>query len=274
MAAENKDGGARVAGTLAALRNVPAADGIGALRSRGFKSLAENELVRRIAGNTLIVMGLQNYFGDDNQVKIVSSALGRRLVGGGTWRIAGGRICHSARPGHEFCTGIFFRGDDVLCWPGIGRYSGDKAYLRDCTILRGNRTASAPIGEVVAALRDVPHKNGVREMAKQGFVRLSGKELWRRVAGNTLRIGKSLGYFAKDRKVRITDGSLGRGLASSGTWKITKLNICHSVRKGHEFCSGLFFRNNEILCWPGIGEFASDTGYIRRCGLLRGNMTP
>ena len=55
--------------------------------------------------------------------------------------------------------------------------------------------------------------------------------------------------------------SLGGGLESAGACYVKGSNLCHSVREGHEFCSGLFFRGAELLCWPGIDWSPDDLDY-------------
>jgi hypothetical protein len=247
-----------------------AANGVAAITEQGFAALTDQELWRRVAGNTLRLAGSLGYFRDDRSVELASTALGSGLTSSGTWKIKKMNVCHSIRDGHEFCTGLYFRGEEILCWPGIGHYALDTGYLRACVILRGNRVASAPIGTVLAAMETVPAKDAPRAMEKHGFVQLSGNEIWRRIVGKTLRMPGSYGRFAKDKTVTIESTSLGSGLTSSGTWKIKKRNVCHSIREGHEFCTGLYFRGEEVLCWPGIGRYAPDTGYLRECRVLPG----
>ena len=168
------------------------------------------------------------------------------------------------------CNGLYFRGRDVLCWPGIGGEAPDTGYLSECRIFKGDVTGRLPIEGVVSLLVNVSAANGVAAITEQGFAALTDQELWRRVAGNTLRLAGSLGYFSDDRSVELASTALGSGLTSSGTWKIKKMNVCHSIRDGHEFCTGLYFRGEEVLCWPGIGRYAPDTGYLRECRVLPG----
>ena len=260
-----------VEGVVALMAGVPAANGIGAMGRQGFVPLSDKDVWRRIAGKTIEIAGSLGYYAPDRRVEIVNASLGGKLTSKGIWRIRSGRLCHSARRGHEFCTGLYFRGDEVLCWPGIGRYSRDTGYLRACGILHGNRVVSTPVPAVLAALETMSARNAPAALAKHGFVRLSGNQLWRRVAGRTLRFANSLGTYSRDKTIAIRDGSLGGELTSHGTWKIKKKNLCHTMRKDHEFCTALYFRGDELLCWPGIGRYARDTGYLRECSLLTGN---
>ena len=305
---------------IVAMRDVPASDGIREMAKRGFVRLDDGELGRLIAGNTLKLLNTYSHFAKDNKIRLKETSLGGGLESEGTWTIKDSNLCHSVREGHEFCSGLFFRDADILCWPGFGWSPDDTDYLRRCSILAGNQTrkapgalativtrrvaprpvarklvaqpqptarkaattprVSAPVGPtpptldaIIAAMRRVPARDGIREMAGHGFIRLKDGELGRLIAGNTLKLLNSYSYFAKDKNIRLKETSLGGGLESTGTWSVKDSNLCHSVREGHEFCSGLFFRDAELLCWPGIGWSPDDTEYLRHCSILAGNQT-
>ena len=128
--------------------------------------------------------------------------------------------------------------------------------------------------EVIAGMRDVLAKEGIEALGSRGFVRPTADELARLISGNTLRVAKSYSFYASDNKIAIKDASLGQELKSSGTWQIRESNLCHSVQEGHEFCTGTFFHEKEILCWPGIhrlGDQPDETDYLRECAILAGN---
>lgn len=295
---------------IAALGDVPARDGIGEMEKRGFVRLKEPELRRLISGNTLKFMNSYSYYAKDSKVRLKEMLLGGGLESAGTWSITESNLCHSVREGHEFCSGIFFRDDQVLCWPGIGWSPDDTDYLRHCSILAGNQTRKAPgamaaivtrkvppqtvakkparrapaptrlpapapapatLDQVIVTLRDVPARDGIRKIADRGFVRLRGEVLKKRIAGNTLKMVNSFSYYGGNQQIHIRETSLGGGLKSTGTWYVKGSNLCHSVREGHEFCSGLFFRGAELLCWPGIGWSADDVDYLKTCRILAGN---
>ena len=293
---------------LSALRNVPARDGIGEMNKRGFVRLKETELRRLISGNTLKFMNAYSYYAKDSKVRLKEMLLGGGLESAGTWSITNSNLCHSVREGHEFCSGLFFRDDQILCWPGIGWSSDDTDYLRRCSILAGNQTRKAPgamaaivtrkvpprtvvekparrapaptrlpapapatLDKVIVTLRDVPARDGIRKITERGFVRFRGEVLKKRMAGNTLKMVNSFSYYGGNQKIHIRETSLGGGLESTGTWYVKGSNLRHSVREGHEFCSGIFFRGTELLCWPGIDWSADDVDYLRTCRILAGD---
>ena len=294
---------------LAALRGVPARDGIGELAKRGFLQPASDQLGHVISGNTLKINYSFSYYGKDKKIKLKENALGGGLESRGTWIVKEKALCHSVREGHEFCSGIFFRGGEILCWPGIGWSPDDIDYLRYCSVLAGDRTAPASgasvasrdvlfdstapkakprkqakakpkkqakakpplIDRVLAALRGVPARDGIGELEKQGFTRPSERDLVKKITGNTLKVVNSFSFYGDDDKIKLKEIALGGGLESRGTWTIKERNLCHSVREGHEFCSGIFFRGGEILCWPGIGWAPDDTDYLRHCSILSGD---
>ena len=250
-------------------------------------------------GNTLKVVNSFSYYGKDNKIKLRENALGGGLESLGTWTIKEQALCHSVREGHEFCSGIFFRGRDILCWPGIGWSPDDTDYLRYCSVLAGDRTVPArgtageagsvlyasavpkakkragpkppSIDQILAALRGMPARDGIGELEKRGFTRPSARDLVKIIHGNTLKVVNSYSYYGDDYKIKLKEIALGGGLESRGTWTIKNSNLCHSVREGHEFCSGLFVRGRETLCWPGIGWSPDDTDYLRHCSVLSGD---
>ena len=295
---------------LAAMRNVPGSDGIREMARRGFLRPSGEELRKMVTGNTLKLVNSYSYYGKDHRIRIKETSLSGGLESAGTWTIEGSNLCHSVREGHAFCSGLFVRGADVLCWPGIGWSEDDTDYLRHCAMLAGDQTRKTPTGaalarlritppgaktakprpavkapkpppasrlalpsaeEVLAALRAVPARNGPREMANRGFVKPSDEDLRKWIAGNTLKLVNAYSYYGKDKKIRIKETSLGGGLESAGTWEPRDGNLCHSVREGHEFCPGIFFRGADVLCWPGIGWSEDDVNYLRRCAVLSGN---
>ena len=298
---------------LAALRGVPARDGISELEKRGFLQPTSNGLGQVISGNTLKINYSFSYYGQDKKIKLKENALGGGLESRGTWTVKEKALCHSVRGGHEFCSGVFFRGGEILCWPGIGWSPDDIDYLRYCSVLAGERTAPAsgasvasrdvlfdskapkatprkqakakakprkqakakppPIDQVLAALRGVPARDGIGELEKQGFTRPSERDLVKKIRGNTLKVVNSFSFYGDDDNIKLKEIALGGGLESQGTWTIKKRNLCHSVREDHEFCSGIFFRGKDILCWPGIGWAPDDTDYLRHCSILSGDTT-
>ena len=151
------------------------------------------------------------------------------------------------------------------CQEALAAIMTDKAPPRSALLVRVAAPARPTVDQVIAALGDVPARDGIGEMEKRGFVRLKEPELRRLISGNTLKFMNSYSYYAKDSKVRLKEMLLGGGLESAGTWSITESNLCHSVREGHEFCSGIFFRDDQVLCWPGIGWSPDDTDYLRHC---------
>ena len=298
---------------LAALRGVPARDGISELEKRGFLQPTSNGLGQVISGNTLKINYSFSYYGQDKKIKLKENALGGGLESRGTWTVKEKALCHSVRGGHEFCSGVFFRGGEILCWPGIGWSPDDIDYLRYCSVLAGDRTAPASgasvasrdvlfdskapkatprkqakakakprkqakakppqIDQVLAALRGVPARDGIGELEKQGFTRPSERDLVKKIRGNTLKVVNSFSFYGDDDNIKLKEIALGGGLESQGTWTIKKRNLCHSVREDHEFCSGIFFRGKDILCWPGIGWAPDDTDYLRHCSILSGDTT-
>ena len=294
---------------IAAMRGVPANEGIREMAKRGFVRLRSAELRRMVSGNTLKFMNSYNYYAKDSKIRLKETSLGGGLESAGTWSIKGANLCHSVREDHEFCSGLFFREAELVCWPAIGWSPGDTDYLRRCSILAGDQTQKAPgamaaivtrkvaprpaarkvpsrpaasaqllpapptMDAVLAAMRSVSARDGIGEMAERGFAKLDDGELRRLISGNTLKLLNTYSHFAKDKKIRLKETSPGGGMESTGTWSIKDSNLCHSVREGHEFCSGLFFREAELLCWPGIGWSPDDIDYLRRCAILAGDQT-
>ena len=133
--------------------------------------------------------------------------------------------------------------------------------------------APPSVDEIQVALRAVPARQGASALANRGFFRPSERDLVKLISGNTLKVVNSFSFYGEDNKIIMREIALGGGLESQGTWVIKDRNLCHSVREGHEFCTGVFFRDRTILCWPGIGWTPDDTNYIRHCALLAGDGT-
>lgn len=287
--------GATVEEVMENLRSVPARYGEKALDQEGFVRPAESDLRAKIAGNTLKSEDSYSYYGDDATIAIRELSLGGGLESTGTWTVEQGNLCHSVRAGHSFCIGVFFRDDEMLCWPAMGWAPDEVDFVRRCSLLAGNRTQNPPTEEIAAIaperalpspadlralsvddvlgeLRDVAAGDAVSRLAAFGFVRLPADTLHQRVAGNTLQALESFSFYAKDQTVTLKELALGGGLRAEGRWEIVEANLCHSVREGHQFCNGLFFRDDELLCWPGIGWAPDDVDFLRRCSIATGNL--
>jgi hypothetical protein len=262
---------ARVARLLKGLDLIPATALMGEMERRGFNTLSERDLWRKVAGNTLAMSGANAFFGKDRRAALKVAVLGGGLTSPGNWRVKASAVCHSSRRGHEFCTGLFFKGDDVVCWAGLGRFGGTDTYLKPCDILPGNVLSTAPVRTATNNVLTLPKSQVDAAMERWGFAQLSKRDLWLRFAGKTLKMATTLGYYDKSKRVKLRDTALGGGLSSQGTWKMKGSTICHTVRKGHEFCTGLYFRGDEVVCWPGAGKVSGRGNHLLACTLLPGD---
>lgn len=129
----------------------------------------------------------------------------------------------------------------------------------------------APSDEQLQQLEAIPATLADRTLASLGFQRLSEADLTARMADNTLRTASAAGYYGSDGKILLKVAALGGRLRSSGTWTIENANLCHSVSDGHQFCTALFFRGDELICWPGADDPSTETGYLRPCEIIEGN---
>lgn len=250
------------------LGSVPAGQVVNELEKRGFKRLSDRALKGRVGGKTLKIAQILGYFGNNMRVRIKTPSLGG-MESKGTWRIENSVLCHAVGSKHEFCNALFFRGDEVLCWPGLGRAAVGTSALQECQILPGNATSGYSVADVVKGMRKVPAADVVRQMSKRGFVRLSNRDLKGRISGKYLKMASTSGFYGTDQTVHVSASSLGSGVESTGTWQIKESALCLSVRADHEFCNGLFFRGDKILCWPGVGNLTGATE-LRECRVTSG----
>lgn len=133
------------------------------------------------------------------------------------------------------------------------------------------KPAVTPIDDVVARLAAVSPDEARRQLTGFGFRPAAEASLSRSLTGNTLAESRSVTFFARSGDATIRDDFLGRVLRSQGRWSVRQGAVCHSVREGHEFCTGVFVRGSETLCWPGLDEV--DTASVRRCTIQRGDQT-
>ncbi len=131
--------------------------------------------------------------------------------------------------------------------------------------------SQTPPDDQFQRFQTIPAQDGDSTLTSSGFQRLSEADIKARVAGNTLRTGSTLNFYGSDGKVVLKAAALGGKLRSLGTWAVRNTNLCHSVSQGHEFCIALYFRGDELICWPGTDDPPTETGYLLPCEIIEGN---
>ena len=63
----------------------------------------------------------------------------------------------------------------------------------------------ASVAEIIADMHDVSPRNAVRALRKRGFKPYSDKGLKGKMAGKTLQIAATYGFYGKDGTVRVRD---------------------------------------------------------------------
>lgn len=126
--------------------------------------------------------------------------------------------------------------------------------------------------QVFADLANVKGMDGAAALANMGFAKMSSDVLTDMIDQNTLKIGSSYAYYRWDDRVYMRDLAL--GMRSQGTWSVQDGNACVSVTSGHTFCTAVYMRGQEVLCWPNPDEYPEDTGFARACEILPGNAIP
>ena len=139
-ARRGQDGVLPLQDVVTLIRDVPARDGITEVERKGFLRLPDGEIHSLIAGKTLKSVRSFSYYGPGNEIKLMDMIAGKVLRSTGTWSVRDSRLCHSVHKKHEFCVGLFFRGYESLCWPGMGGPLDATGYLRPCAIVAGDLT--------------------------------------------------------------------------------------------------------------------------------------
>ncbi len=195
---------------LAASTSLDSRPGAKLLKAKGFKNPVDAGLRKQIAGRTIFIGDAAIYFTSKGEAIIDDRGGAKKLKSKGRWTIRDGRVCHSVRQGHEFCTGVFMRKDETLCWPGMGTWADDTGFLSRCVIFKGNGTkGQRPAVAQLAKATGGAKAPGGTKAAGGSRNELSGLLTSARLAeiatGNTLKIGRSLIYYGPTGVVRARD---------------------------------------------------------------------
>ena len=270
-----------VGSLLAASQTLDSVRGAKLLVAKGFHNPVDDGLRKKISSRTIFIGDAAIYFTSRGEVIIDDRSGPKKLKSKGKWTIRGGRVCYSVRAGHEFCTGVFVRKDETLCWPGMGTWDDDTGFLSRCVIYKGNgtkgnRPAVAQLAKTqVAQLTKTPvaaKKPARRRQQLAG--QLTSVRLAQLSTGNTLKIGRSLIFYGHGGVVQARDFSYAKPMGSRGTWRVKGDRLCHSVGRGHEFClSQSEARDGGLTCRPDLSGGGDPDEFARPCIWMSGDAT-
>lgn len=265
--------GKDIGSLLAASQSLNSGSGAKLLLSKGFQNPVDDGLRKKISSRTIFIGDAAIYFTSRGDVIIDDRSGPKKLKSKGKWTIRGGRVCYSVRAGHEFCTGVFVRKDETLCWPGMGTWDDDTGFLSRCVIYKGNgtkgtRPAVAQLAKTPVAVKKPAGRRG------QAAGQLTSVRLAELSTGNTLKIGRSLIYYGHGGVVQARDFSYAKPLGSRGTWRVKGDRLCHSVRRGHEFClSQSEATDGGLTCRPDLAGGGDPGEFARPCVWMSGDAT-
>ncbi|MBT3358147.1 MAG: hypothetical protein HN403_00795 [Rhodospirillales bacterium] len=262
-----------VGSLLTASRTLDSGRGAKLLLSKGFMNPIDDGLRKRISSRTIFIGDAAIYFTSKGEAIIDDRSGAKKLKSKGKWTIQGGRVCYSVRAGHKFCTGVFVRKDETLCWPGMGTWEDDTGFLSRCVIYKGNgtkgkRPAVAHLAKTPAAVKKPAGRR--QQLAGQ----LTSVRLAELSTGNTLKIGRSLIHYGHGGIVQARDFSYAKPMGSRGTWRVKGDRLCHSVGRGHEFClSQSEARDGGLTCRPDFAGGGDPGEFAKPCVWMSGDAT-
>lgn len=233
--------------------------------------LTSARLAELATGNTLKIGRSLIHYGHAGVVRARDFTYSKPIGSQGTWRVRGDRLCHSARPGHEFCLSLSEQKDGgLVCRPDLG---GRESFAKPCVWMSGDATAGAPPRALASAAANTSAEQAIDLLAFWHYKAVGGVELSSALGGNTLIMGATRMYFEPAGGVRILDRTMGRRLGSSGTWLVSPAGLCHSVGAGHRFCTGIFSLGSDYICQPGSNKVAQGASTFRECSIVPGDQS-